>query len=155
MASTSAGALCTRYSWSTSFPLVKKVIDQTERRVLRGESVPATEKLVSIFEPHTDIIRKAPDADNSTTATRSPISTGRSGMVLDLVIEENGNPADSTLAVRSAERHAALFGATARACAAFDGGFCVKGQSCKRSSQAERAEARSLLKPAGLPIDGR
>jgi hypothetical protein len=30
------------------------VIDQTERRVLRGEKVPATEKIVSIFEPHTD-----------------------------------------------------------------------------------------------------
>jgi IS5 family transposase len=34
-------------------PLVKRLIDQAERRVLRGESVPAAEKLVSLFEPHT------------------------------------------------------------------------------------------------------
>src|SRR5690348_4197454 len=39
-------------------PLVQQVIDQAERRVLRGESVPATAKLVSVFEPHTAIVRR-------------------------------------------------------------------------------------------------
>lgn len=34
------------------------LISQTERRVFDGEKVPATEKLVSIFEAHTDIIVK-------------------------------------------------------------------------------------------------
>jgi IS5 family transposase len=38
--------------------LTQKVINQTERRVMRGEKVPASEKVVSIFEPHTDIIVK-------------------------------------------------------------------------------------------------
>ena len=35
-----------------------RVIDQTERRVFDGETVPAGEKLVSLFEPHADIIVK-------------------------------------------------------------------------------------------------
>ncbi len=39
-------------------PLVEKVIEQTTRRVLQGERVPAGEKIVSLFEPHTAIIRK-------------------------------------------------------------------------------------------------
>jgi len=39
-------------------PLVQQVIDQTTRRVLLDEQVPASEKLVSLFEPHTAIIRK-------------------------------------------------------------------------------------------------
>jgi IS5 family transposase len=39
-------------------PLVEQVIAQTTRRVLQGEQVPAHEKLVSLFEPHTAIIRK-------------------------------------------------------------------------------------------------
>jgi IS5 family transposase len=39
-------------------PLVQQVIDQAERRVLRGESVPAAAKLVSLFEPHTAIVRR-------------------------------------------------------------------------------------------------
>ena len=38
--------------------LTLKVIDQTERRVIRKESVPSSEKIVSLFEPHTDIIVK-------------------------------------------------------------------------------------------------
>jgi len=38
--------------------LALRVIDQTERRILHGRSVPASEKVVSIFEPHTDIIVK-------------------------------------------------------------------------------------------------
>jgi len=38
--------------------LACRVIEQTERRVIHDESVPASEKVVSIFEPHTDIIVK-------------------------------------------------------------------------------------------------
>jgi IS5 family transposase len=37
-------------------PLVRQVISQTERRVLQGRKVPARQKLVSLFEPHTRII---------------------------------------------------------------------------------------------------
>jgi transposase, IS5 family len=37
--------------------MVERVVDQSERRVLKGQSVPAAEKLVSLFEPHTSIIR--------------------------------------------------------------------------------------------------
>lgn len=37
-------------------PLVARVIDQTQRRVLVEEKVPAREKLVSLFEPHARII---------------------------------------------------------------------------------------------------
>src|SRR5438132_3948310 len=39
-------------------PLTARIIDQSARRVLQGEAVPAGEKLVSLFEPHADIIVK-------------------------------------------------------------------------------------------------
>jgi transposase, IS5 family len=39
-------------------PLIARIIDQSERRVLKIEAVPAGEKLVSLFEPHADIIVK-------------------------------------------------------------------------------------------------
>ena len=42
----------------TLLPNVEQVINQTVRRVFKGDSVPAQEKLVSLFEPHTDIIRR-------------------------------------------------------------------------------------------------
>lgn len=128
-------------------PLVKVVIDQTERRVLLGESVPAEEKIVSIFEPHTDIIRK--DRRGTYFGHKVTLSTGRSGMVLDLVIEK-GNPADSTLTMRSAERHAKLFGAAPER-VAFDGGFASKAnhEALKSSGTAEVC----FSKPAGVPVD--
>jgi IS5 family transposase len=128
-------------------PLVKRVIDQTERRVLRGESVPASEKLVSIFEPHTDIIVK--DRRDTHYGHKVALSTGKSGIVLDLVIEK-GNPADSTLTVRSAERHAAIFGEPPER-AAFDGGFASKAnlEALKVSGTREAC----FSKPAGVPID--
>ena len=37
-------------------PLVRQIVRQTERRVFAGEAVPATAKVVSLFEPHSRII---------------------------------------------------------------------------------------------------
>lgn len=45
-------------SLATFIPRSQQVIDQTIRRVFKKEQVSAREKLVSIFEPHTDIIRR-------------------------------------------------------------------------------------------------
>jgi IS5 family transposase len=47
-------------------PLVQRVIDQADRRVVRRESVPASDKLVSLFEPHTAIIRRGKAAPHET-----------------------------------------------------------------------------------------
>ena len=99
--------------------LGKKVIDQTERRVLRGESVPATEKVVSIFEPHTDVIVK--DRRETLYGHKVFLNVGASGMVLDLLMER-GNPADATRAIPMLERHRALTGKAPRQ-VAFDAGF--------------------------------
>ncbi len=103
-------------------PLVNQALSQTERRVLRGESVPASEKIVSIFEPHTDIIIKG--ARDVEYGHKICLTTGSSSLVTDVVVEE-GNPADSTLATRSIERHRDLFGAPPRQ-ASFDGGFAAQ-----------------------------
>ena len=77
------------------------------RRVLEGEQVPSREKIVSIFEPHTDIVVK----DNRETryGHKVCLTGGKSSLVLDCVIEE-GNPADATLVERTLTRHIALFG---------------------------------------------
>lgn len=64
--------------------LTRRVISQTRRRVLQGESVPATEKLVSIFEPHTDIIVK--DRRETLYGHKICLTFGASGIVTDVVI---------------------------------------------------------------------
>ncbi|MDE3823676.1 ISNCY family transposase [Sinorhizobium meliloti] len=73
-------------------PLIERIIAQTERRVLAGEPVPAGEKLVSLFEPHADIIVKG--SRDVHYGHKLNLTTGRSGLILDLVIEA-GNPTDS------------------------------------------------------------
>lgn len=102
--------------------LAQQVISQTERRVLRQESVPASEKIVSIFEPHTSIIVK--DDRGTEYGHKVCLTTGASALVTHVVVEQ-GNPADSTLAVRMMERQKAIFGQSPRQ-ASFDGGFATK-----------------------------
>lgn len=102
--------------------LTQAVIDQTRRRVLEGESVPAPEKLVSIFEEHTDIIRK--DHRETFYGHKICLSAGASSMILDCKVLE-GNPADSTLATTMIERHKEILGSLPRQ-VSFDGCFCSK-----------------------------
>jgi transposase, IS5 family len=102
--------------------LARRVVSQTHRRVVLGETVPAPEKLVSIFEPHTDIIIK--DRRDTLYGHKLCLTTGASGLITDCHVEK-GNPADSTLAVRMVERHMERYGhAPKQAC--FDGGFASR-----------------------------
>jgi IS5 family transposase len=95
------------------------VIAQATRRVLHGESVPAPEKLVSLFETHTDVIVK--DRRDTYYGHKIFLTGGASGLILDCVIPK-GNPADSTWTVPMLRRQGALFGRPPRQ-ASFDGGF--------------------------------
>jgi IS5 family transposase len=103
-------------------PLTQQVMDQTRRRVLEGQSVAAEEKIVSIFEEHTDIIRK----DNRETLYGHKIclTGGASSMILDCKVLE-GNPADSTLAKTMVDRQVEIFSHPPRQIV-FDGGFASK-----------------------------
>ena len=102
--------------------LLARVVDQTRRRVLGGETVPAAEKIVSLFEPHTDIIVKG--GRGTHYGHKVNLATGRSGMALDVVVED-GNPADSSRCLPMLERHVAHYGAVPTH-AAFDGGYASR-----------------------------
>jgi transposase, IS5 family len=93
----------------TCIPRVRQVIDQTRRRVLEGKQVPATEKLVSIFEPHTAIIRKG--------KLGKPTEFGRvvwldevEGGIISRYAVLAGNPDDATQLVPSLDHHIDRFG---------------------------------------------
>jgi IS5 family transposase len=99
--------------------LARQVVAQTHRRIVLGETVPATEKLVSIFETHTDIIVK--DRRDTLYGHKLCLATGASGLITDCHVEK-GNPADSTLAIGMVERHLERYGrAPQQVC--FDGAF--------------------------------
>ncbi len=102
--------------------LANQVVSQTQRRVLEGEKVPASEKVFSLFEDHTDIIKKG--RQDITYGHKVNLTTGRSGMVLDLVVED-GNPADVDRAVGMIKRQINIYGDAPRQCA-FDGAYGSK-----------------------------
>ena len=103
-------------------PLIERIIAQSERRVLRGETVPAQEKLVSLFETHADIILKG--SREPCYGHKLNLTSGRSGLILDLVIEA-GNPADSERFLPLLDRHIAFYGVAPRQAAA-DGGYATR-----------------------------
>jgi IS5 family transposase len=111
--------------------LADRVVDQTERRVLRDEPVPAEEKIVSIFEEHTDIIRKG--GRDTLYGHKVCLSTGRSSLITDCVVLD-GNPSDASLTETMMARHAELFGQPAEQ-AAFDAGFASKENLDKLKAQ--------------------
>ncbi len=102
--------------------LTKKVINQTQRRVIDEERVPAEEKVVSVFEEHTDIIRK--DRRETLYGHKVCLTGGSSSMILDCVILD-GNPADSTLAETMFDRQVELYERAPRQ-VAYDGAFSSK-----------------------------
>ncbi len=136
--------------WQAEFrhyrPLIERIIAQTERRVLGGETVAANEKIVSLFEPHADIIVKG--GREVQYGHKLNLITGRSGLILDLVIEA-GNPADSERFLPMLKRHVAFYGEAPRQAAA-DGGFASRDNL----SQAKALGVRDVAfhKKAGLRI---
>jgi transposase, IS5 family len=88
--------------------LVEQVIGQTERRVLQGQQVPAGEKMVSLFEPHSAIIRKGKPG--------RPVEFGRilwldevEGGIISRYDVLTGNPADTEQLRPSIEHHRQVF----------------------------------------------
>jgi IS5 family transposase len=117
-----------------SVSLLQRVRSQTERRVLRGEQVPAGEKVVSFFECHTDVIVKG--RRDTQYGHKIFLSGGRSGLILDCVIAR-GNPADAAMFPDLLTRQEAIYGRVPLKTAA-DGGFAsgdnlrlAKGQGVK------------------------
>ena len=97
----------------------QQVLDQSYRRIVKGEQVPSSDKIVSIFEEHTDIIVKG--FRDVVFGHKVMLSAGASGMILS-VQTLSGNPKDSTLVADTLARHVELFGKAPLACA-FDGCF--------------------------------
>jgi IS5 family transposase len=111
--------------------LARKVYDQTFRRVIQGESVPADQKVVSIFEEHTDIIVK--DKRDTYYGHKICLTGGASNLILDCVVLE-GNPADSELVEQMLDRQQQIYGRYPLK-VALDGGFASKDNLAKAKAR--------------------
>ena len=122
VASISNGLLALRLDLNRYCQLAARVVDQTQRRVLLGENVPALDKVVSLFETHTDIIVK--DRRDTFFGHKICLTGGASNLIVYCLIVY-GNPADSSLTVDMLDRQKLLYGRYPLK-VALDGGFASK-----------------------------
>jgi IS5 family transposase len=86
-----------------------RVINQARRRVINGEQVPTSEKLYSIFEPHTDLIKRG--------KTHKPVEFGHKVFLAEsaqgLITQYRvlaGNPSDEDHVETALKSHKKKFG---------------------------------------------
>ena len=128
-------------------PLIERILAQSQRRVLDGQTVPTSEKLVSLFEPHADIIVKG--ARDVQYGHKLNLATGQSGLILDIVVEA-GNPADAERFLPMIERQIDRCGAPPRQVAAH-GGYA--SQANLTAAKARGVNDVAFHKKRGLAVE--
>jgi IS5 family transposase len=89
-------------------PLVKHVIRQTVQRVMEKHPVSASEKIVSLFEPHTDVIVRGKASKPTEFGHKVWLDEVDGGIISNYRVLQ-GNPNDQTQWMPSLERHEELF----------------------------------------------
>jgi IS5 family transposase len=112
-------ALCKEISYYCN--LGNCVIDQARRRVIEGEQVPNEQKLFSIFEPHTDLIKRGKILKPVEFGHKVFIAESAKGLITQYRVLD-GNPTDEAHVAFSLKRHKETFGDAPRIYSA-DRGF--------------------------------
>jgi len=125
----------------TFVPRVEQVITQARARVFGGNTH-YPEKLLSLFEPHTEAIRKGKAAKPTEFGHLVKIQEAERGLIVDYEVYEH-RPADSALLLPTIDCHKNVFGRAPQLLAA-DAGFW----SGKNRDQAEAAGVKRVCVPA-------
>ena len=113
--------------------LAGRVIDQTRRRVIEGEQVPSEEKVYSIFESHTDLIKRGKAQKPVEFGHKVFLAESRHGLITDYQVLD-GNPSDTLQVQPSLERHREIFPNPAELYAGDRGFFSAENEeSCKQA----------------------
>jgi len=89
--------------------LGQRVIEQTRRRVLAGEQVPSEEKIYSIFEPHTDLIKRGKANTPVEFGHKVFLAESAKGLITQYQVLD-GNPVDQQQVAASLQAHCEFFG---------------------------------------------
>ena len=89
--------------------LGQRVIDQARRRVLEGEQVPTPEKIYSIFETHTDLIKRGKPRQPVEFGHKVFLAESAHGLITQYRVLD-GNPSDEDHVPPSLQCHQETFG---------------------------------------------
>ena len=121
----------------TFIPRAEQVIDQTVRRVFNRENVPAADKLVSIFEPHTDILRRGKAGKPVEYGHKVWLDEVAGGLVTRWKVLE-GNPNDQLQWTPSLDGHAERFGKPPTQASADRGVFSEENEQVAKDRKIRR-----------------
>ena len=127
-------------------PLVEQAMDQARRRVLDGEPVPAEEKLLSLFEPETQIIRRNKAGKPTEVGRKLWVGEVEGGIISEYRLLEHGGGLDHPELPASLEAHQQRFGRPPNLLAGDRGVF---------SEENEKLARRLGIKQVVLPKAGR
>lgn len=122
-------------------PAIRTVVENAERAQLRGETVPARERVFSIFEPHVELIKRGKKRSPVEFGHMVALSQTREKFITDYQVFEK-RVADCELTEPIIERHKALFG-SAPDVVAGDKGFSPNAKA--------RAKLEELVETLAIP----
>jgi len=93
----------------TFIPRVEQAVNQTVRRIFQEESVPAQEKILSLFEPHTAVIRRGKAGKETEFGRKVWLDEVDGGIVTRWQLLE-GNPSDTEQWRPTIDHHIERFG---------------------------------------------
>jgi IS5 family transposase len=126
-------------------PRVERVIRQAQQRVIEGVAVPASEKLVSLFEPHTQIVQRGKPSRAVEFGRKIRLDEVEGGIISGYaVLPEPGS--DAPYLKESLANHQARFGKAPRLLTA-DRGFW--------SPENERRAQQAGVKRVVIPYAGK
>jgi transposase, IS5 family len=127
-------------------PLLAQIMDQTTRRVLEGEKVPSGEKIVSLFEPHTAVIRKGKAGKPTEFGRVVWLDEVEGGLISGYRVLA-GNPDETAQLLPSLDHHLQQFGHPPDLLCADRG---VQSAANERDAQAQGVKEVVLPKPGRL-----
>jgi IS5 family transposase len=130
--------------------LGERVLDQTHRRVLEGEQVPNAEKVFSIFEPHTDLIKRGKPRTPEEFGHKVFLAESAQGLITQYEVLE-GNPADQDQVEVSLLHHQATFDRPPY-CYAADRGF--QSVDNEKTCKEEGVKQVSIPNAVGRKLPG-
>jgi IS5 family transposase len=113
--------------------LAQRVIDQARRRVLYGEAVPNEEKLFSLFEPHTELLKRGKAGKDLEFGHMIQIQQVAAKFITDYEVYDR-KPVEPTLLEPALASHRALFGTDPSQLAA-DKGYYENMEALRRLEQ--------------------
>ena len=117
-------------------PRVKQVMKQTRARIFRGDTR-AEGKLLSLFEPSTEIIRKGKAGKPNEFGKMVKLQEAENQIVIDYEVYAQ-RPSDSDLLIAAIEIHQAKLGRTPRLVAADAAFYSAKNEAAAKASGVKR-----------------